>query len=62
MSRWLEQRLRRLGQKTTELYDFAVYSLERLERGKTCCADIRTSNAKKKMIYYDHYFQTGYIG
>ena len=25
----LEQRLRRLGQKTTDLYDFAVYSLER---------------------------------
>jgi len=23
----LEQRLRRVGQKTTELYDFAVYSL-----------------------------------
>jgi hypothetical protein len=38
MSRWLEQRLRRVGQKTTELHDFAVYSLERLERGKTCFA------------------------
>ncbi len=30
-----------------------------LRAGQTCFAVIRTSNAKKKMGYYDYYFQTG---
>jgi hypothetical protein len=59
MSRWLEQRLRRVGQKMTELYDFALYSLERLERGKNLFRCHSNIECQKEMIYYDYYFQTG---